>query len=215
MGLSQRYDDICRRIEQSKLHPDHQVTLIAVSKTVPVELIRELYDLGHRDFGESRYQEAEPKIRALPGDIRWHFIGALQSNKIRKIGEVFHSVHTLCQVDHLKEFAKLSAPIDVCLEVNTGREAQKSGVFSEGLDNLVSSVLECQQVRLRGLMTIGPLTESSEETREAFRQLAQLRSRYPWMDWLSMGMSQDFEMAIQEGASHVRVGSALFGDRKQ
>lgn len=200
--------DACSSVGRT---PD-SITVIAVSKTYSVDAIRAAYDLGFRDFGESRIQEALPKIGALPKDIRWHFIGPLQSNKAKTAAVHFQVIHSLSSNSQLLEIAKSGSTIDGLLQVNLGREQQKSGIFAETLDAAVQDVLKCSQVRFRGLMTIGPLVENPEDARPIFKELAELGSRVG-AEWLSMGMSGDFRVAIQEGATHVRIGSALFGDR--
>lgn len=187
------------------------VTLIAVSKTQSVEAIRELYDLGVRDFGESRWQEAEPKMEALPEDIRWHFIGTLQSNKTRRIGERFSAIHSLSSPSQLKELVKVP-PVPTLIEVNIGNEPQKAGVSTENLAEFHKSVIQYNTVDFRGLMAIGPAHLSAEAMRPYFQRLRELNESIGGT-WLSMGMSQDFDVAIQEGATHVRVGTALFGKR--
>lgn len=188
------------------------VTLIAVSKTIPVEAIREAYDAGHRHFGESRLQEAQPKIEALPDDIVWHFIGALQSNKAKRIAQLFHVVHTIDRESQLKEISKADRPIDAFIEVNIANEPQKAGICADSLDDFKEVVLHYPQVRLCGLMTVGPIVEDSEQSRIYFRALGTQAERLG-VEGLSMGMSQDFDVAIQEGATHIRVGSAIFGSR--
>lgn len=204
-------DDVAEASRESGREPN-AVTVIAVSKTYPIEAIRQAYDLGIRDFGESRIQEALPKVAALPDDIRWHFIGPLQSNKAKTAANHFHVIHSLGSKSQLVEIAKSDRTIDGLLQVNLGREEQKSGIFEETLDAALDNVLKCPQVRFRGLMTIGPLVGNPEEARPIFRRLAELGSRVG-AEWLSMGMSGDFRVAIQEGATHVRIGSALFGER--
>lgn len=187
------------------------VTLIAVSKTHPADSIRAMYDLGHRVFGESRLQEAIPKIEALPGDIEWHFIGKLQSNKAKKATEYFRAIHTIESESQLKELAK-GRPIDGLVEVNIGEEPQKSGIAPEMLDDFLKIVLQYDQVKFRGLMAIGPAHPNAEAMRPYFQRMFRLNERVQG-EWLSIGMSQDFDVAIQEGATHVRVGTALFGER--
>lgn len=189
------------------------MTLIAVSKTVSIELIREAYDAGHRHFGESRVQEALPKIAALPGDIVWHFIGKLQSNKARRAAEAVHVLHTLENERQLIEIAKAHRTVEGFIEVNLAREPQKSGVLSENLDALIAKVADYPQVLLRGLMTVGPYEATPDEKRVLFRALKGLAREELGLVALSMGMSADYEIAIQEGSTHVRVGSAIFGDR--
>lgn len=189
------------------------IVVIAVTKTVPIGLIEEAYGLGIRDFGESRYQEAEPKIDALPRDVTWHFIGKMQSNKAKRIAQKFDIVHTFENTGQLRELEKADRKLDALIEVNIAQEDQKAGVFSEGLDETVELLSSSAYVRFRGLMTIGPLTSDPEQSRKVFRETARLGERVG-AEWLSMGMSADYDVAIQEGATHVRVGSALFGERK-
>ncbi|HVT14444.1 MAG TPA: YggS family pyridoxal phosphate-dependent enzyme [Fimbriimonadaceae bacterium] len=191
--------------------PD-SVTLVAVSKTHPADAIREAYDLGLREFGESRVQEAIPKIESLPNDIVWHFVGHLQSNKAKKAGQYFDVIHTLDSADQLKELQKANRRIDALIEVNIAKEPQKHGIFAERLDDFRKEVIHYQQVHFRGLMTIGPALGEQEKMRPFFKSLRLLNERIGG-DWLSMGMSGDFEVAIQEGSTHIRVGTALFGER--
>lgn len=185
------------------------IQLIAVSKTQPVDAIQALYDLGIRQFGESRLQEAIPKIEALPNDIEWHFIGHLQSNKTRRVAEYFDVIQTLSTEGQLRELAKVEKSVSALIEVNIAREPQKSGILMENLARFRDLVLQCKQVHLRGLMTIGPLVADQEQIRPFFRELA-LANQDPW---LSMGMSDSLEVGIQEGATHIRVGTSLFGER--
>lgn len=189
------------------------VTLIAVSKTVPVERIQLAYDAGQRHFGESRLQEAAPKIDALPEDIVWHFIGRLQSNKAKMAARRFAIIHTLEGENQLREIAKGGACVDGLIEINVANETQKSGISPEALDETVRTVLKYDQIRLRGLMTVGPLHDDPESMRPHFRLLAKLAKSVDASAWISMGMSNDLEVAIQEGSTHVRVGTAIFGER--
>ena len=207
--IREKCDDICRKCDRDPA----SVTIIAVSKTVPLDLMLQAYDIGIRDFGESRYQEAQPKIEAMPSDIRWHFIGKLQSNKARRIGESFDVIHTLEAQSQIRELEKCDKQIKALIEVNVTKEQQKAGIFPETLDETVDLLSCSQNVRFQGLMTIGPLVDDPEQNREVFRSLAQLGMRHR-AEWLSMGMSADYDVAIQEGATHVRIGSALFGERK-
>lgn len=204
-------DRIARAAESVGRDPS-SVTLIAVSKTHPIEAIQEAYDAGHRDFGESRLQELLPKFEALPQDIRWHFIGKLQSNKAKRAAQLGVVIHTLERAHQIREVAKAERDIDGLIEVNTTSEPQKSGIFAEALDELVQEVLNCPRIRLRGLMTLGHAHRNAEEQRPFFRTLRELNESIGGV-WLSMGMSGDFEVAIQEGSTHVRVGTAIFGER--
>lgn len=203
-----RIDRSCKSVGRHR----SEITLIAVTKTVPIELIQQAYDLGHRDFGESRLQEALPKIEALPNDIHWHFIGHLQSNKAKKIGQVFDTIHTLDSESQLREIQKAGRSIEGFIEVNIANEPQKAGISPQSLDEFRETVLKCSQVHLTGLMTIGPISDDLEASRSIFRGLRNLAERIG-VQKLSMGMSQDFDVAIQEGATHIRIGSAIFGSR--
>jgi pyridoxal phosphate enzyme (YggS family) len=211
----ERYQEILTRVadaSKSVGRDPNSVTLIAVSKTYPVDAIRELYDLGHRDFGESRLQELIPKWEELPKDIRWHFIGKLQSNKTKRAAEFCGAIHTIETISQLKELHKSAKPVTVFIEVNVAEEEQKSGILQNSLDTFAQDVIRCEQAILSGLMTIGPVVEDPEESRPYFRKLRQLGEAIGTKN-LSMGMSLDFEVAIQEGATHIRVGTLLFGAR--
>ena len=188
------------------------VTLIAVSKTATVDQIREAYDLGLRDFGENRLQESISKIEVLPSDITWHFIGKLQSNKAKVAARNFKVIHSIESEKQLNQIAKIEKSVDALVQVNVGEEEQKSGVLLDRVDEVVEKVLQCSNVQFRGLMTIGPLVSDPEQSRPIFRRLAKLGQEVG-AEWLSMGMSADFGVAIQEGSTHVRVGTAIFGPR--
>jgi PLP dependent protein len=198
------------------------IRLIAVSKTFPAEAILALHDAGQREFGESYLQETIGKQAALVDtDLVWHFIGPLQSNKTRLVAEAFQWVHS---VDRARIAERLSAqrpehlpPLDVCLQVNVSGEASKSGISPGDLPTLASLVAGLPRLRLRGLMAIPEPTPDAALQRARFRHLRELRDALvpavgP-LDTLSMGMSDDLESAIVEGATMVRVGRALFGER--
>ncbi|WP_375741061.1 YggS family pyridoxal phosphate-dependent enzyme [Pseudomonas boanensis] len=195
------------------------IGLLAVSKTKPADAIREAYASGVTDFGENYLQEALTKqveLADLP--LSWHFIGPIQSNKTKLIAEHFHWVHS---VDRLKIAERLSAqrptglpPLNVCLQVNVSGEASKSGCAPEELPALAAAVGSLPNLQLRGLMAIPEPTDDIEAQHAAFAQLRQLlQSLDPALDTLSMGMSHDLEAAIAEGATWVRIGTALFGAR--
>jgi PLP dependent protein len=193
-----------------------EITLIAVTKVFPATAILESYELGVRDFGENYLQEFEekyPQVRALPG-ARFHLIGHLQSNKARRASELFHSIQT---VDTEKLARRLDAAgklLDIMLEVKLSPEEAKAGVDPSGLPALVAAVHGCANLRLLGLMTMPPWSDDAERSRPYFRRLRELASEQG-LEQLSMGMSHDFEVAIEEGATHVRVGTDLFGRRKR
>lgn len=204
-------DRIARACDAAGRDPA-SVTLIAVSKTYPVDELRTFYDLGQRHFGESRLQEALPKIEALPSDVFWHFIGRLQSNKAKKAASVFDALHTLESETQLREIEKSLRTVDGLIEVNLADEKQKGGLSIRNLASFAEKVVQCPCVRFRGLMAIGPAETSDEALRPLYRGLAEANARLGG-DWLSLGMSGDLEAAIAEGATHVRVGTALFGAR--
>jgi pyridoxal phosphate enzyme (YggS family) len=198
------------------------VTLIGVSKTHPVSAIRAAVAAGLTDLGENYVREAVAKIgEVADAAVTWHFIGALQSNKTREVAESFQWVHT---VDRLKIATRLSEqrphyapPLQVCLQVNIGAEDTKSGVQPGALGELAGAVAALPRLRLRGLMCIPPPEDDEGRQRHWFAELRRLRDQLNAaghaLDALSMGMSGDFELAIAEGATHVRVGTAIFGAR--
>jgi PLP dependent protein len=204
--------------------PVQSVTLLAVSKTFPAEAVREAHDAGQRAFGENYVQEALAKIEALPAlrpTTEWHLIGPLQSNKARQVARVFDWVHS---VDRLKVAERLSAqrppdraPLQVCLQVNISGEASKSGAAPADVPALARAVAALPGLRLRGLMSIPEPVEGFDARREPHRRLREmfeaLRAEGLELDTLSMGMSVDLEAAIAEGATIVRVGTAIFGTR--
>ncbi len=195
------------------------IGLLAVSKTKPAAALREAHACGQRDFGENYLQEALGKQAELADlDLAWHFIGPIQSNKTRALAEHFAWVHS---VDRLKIAERLSAqrpanlpPLNVCLQVNVSGEASKSGCAPEALPALAAAVAALPSLRLRGLMAIPEPTSDPSAQRAAFARLRELQEGLPQsLDTLSMGMSDDLEAAIAEGATWVRIGSALFGAR--
>lgn len=208
-------------------NPD-EITLMGVSKTFPVECIREAYDAGLRVFGENRVQEFAAKTRSLRdlSEAEWHLIGHLQSNKAAKATELFHAVDTLDSVrmgEKLNAVAESSRKtLPVLIEINVGGEDAKSGVptGSLELEEILRAAVRWNNLRIQGLMTVPPYTEDPEGSRPYFRQLCQIRDgisarNLPKIETkiLSMGMSHDFEIAIEEGATCVRVGTAIFGER--
>lgn len=200
------------------------ITLIAVSKQQTIAAITDLADLGQRDFGENYLQEALDKIDALRSRaLTWHFIGQLQSNKTRPVAEHFDWVHT---VDRLKIAARLSEqrpfhapPLQVCVQVKLGEEDTKGGTLPEELPELLDAIAALPRLQVRGLMAIPPAETDPLRQRSWFAMLHRLfvaaRARHPQLDTLSMGMSADLEAAIAEGATHIRIGTALFGERLQ
>ncbi|HEY8903245.1 MAG TPA: YggS family pyridoxal phosphate-dependent enzyme [Chthoniobacterales bacterium] len=198
------------------------VELVAVSKTFPAQSVRDAWDAGQAVFGESRVQEAVAKIPDLPGAIRWHFIGHLQKNKIRRalpLFELFHGVDSLDLASDMDRIAAEEGAFPrVLLEVNVAGEATKFGFQPEVIEREIDALLALPRVQVEGLMTIAPYADDPEASRPYFRALRELRDRIEKqvgvpLPRLSMGMSGDFEVAIEEGATLVRVGSAIFGSR--
>lgn len=223
-NLEQLRARIARAVQESGRAPD-AVRLVAVSKTRSADDIRRLARAGVRDVGENYVSEALPKIAALADcDLTWHFIGAIQSNKTREIAEHFAWVHTLDREKIARRLSEqrtaLRAPLNVLIQVNVDHEPQKAGIAPERLAELARYVATLPHLVLRGLMAIPAETTSVEAQRDAFRRLARLfaaarpaeASRW---DSLSMGMSADFEAAIAEGATLIRLGTSLFGPRTE
>jgi hypothetical protein len=209
-------DRIAAAAERSDRDPS-DITLVAVSKSKPVSDIRGLYEAGHRDFGENRAQEMVDKAGLLPDDIRWHFVGALQTNKTRLVRPITHLLHSMDRESLAFSWAKgigLAPP--VLIQVNTGSEPQKAGAERDQAATLLETLLGLG-VEVRGLMAIPPLSEDAEQMRPHFRALRRMRDQlmelHGQVRELSMGMTDDFEIAIEEGASLIRVGRAIFGPR--
>ncbi len=201
-----------------------EVTLIAVSKTKPIELLREAYDGGTREFGENRVQELLSKIPLMPSDVRWHLIGHLQTNKVRQvIGKtcLIHSVDSLKLAGEIeKESKRQDVVTDILLEVNVAREESKFGFLLEEVEEALKTIGGFPHVRVRGLMTVAPFVEDAEKNRAVFRKLydfyVDMKTKNidnGSMTILSMGMTGDFGVAVEEGATMVRVGTGIFGAR--
>ena len=201
-----------------------EVTLLAVSKTKPVDMLMDVYHAGARDFGENKVQELTAKYEALPKDIHWHMIGHLQTNKVKYIidkAELIHSVDSLKLAETIeKEAAKHDLIADILVEVNVAEEESKFGMKMEEVIPFVEKVSAFPHVRVRGLMTIAPFVEDPEENRSIFADLHKLyidikkkNHDNDTVSVLSMGMTNDYEVAIEEGATMVRVGTGIFGAR--
>ncbi|MGZ3625198.1 MAG: YggS family pyridoxal phosphate-dependent enzyme [Ktedonobacteraceae bacterium] len=202
-----------------------EVTLVAVSKTMPVELVQMAYNLGVTDFGENRVQEALPKIAEFhPQGLRWHMIGHLQSNKAGKVVSPFYCVHSVDSL-HLAQALSRHAGeqekvLSVLLQINVSGEASKEGMSLAETTELARQIVALPHIHVDGLMTIAPLVEDPEQVRPVFRELRLLRYRLradiPQSSWshLSMGMTGDYSIAIEEGATIVRIGRAIFGERQ-
>ncbi|HRD55664.1 MAG TPA: YggS family pyridoxal phosphate-dependent enzyme [Parachlamydiaceae bacterium] len=214
--IVRNYQELLQNIEKAALashRKKEDVHLIAVTKGQPVENIIPLYEAGCRDFGESRIQEALVKIEFLPKDINWHFVGNLQKNKVQKAIEKFHLVQS---VDSIELGLKISACagalnmiMPILLEVNISKEKTKHGFLEEELSDAFERLLKLPNIKIKGLMGMGPLTKDLNLIRHSFSCLKKLSDAL-FLPMLSMGMSQDYELAIQEGATHLRIGSLLF-----
>ena len=228
-ALSERIEAVRGRIEACALRfnrAPNEITLVAVSKTHPAEVIREAIAAGVTDLGENRVQEAEGKIPEVGRHAaRWHLIGHLQSNKARRAVELFDVIHSLDSVALAQRLDRMCVELDrqelpVMIQVDLGREATKSGADEAEVLQLVEALKHCQRLRLSGLMTLPPYFDDAEQVRPFFRKLRELRdelsSQRAFGDLrgeLSMGMTHDYEIAIEEGATIVRVGTAIFGAR--
>ena len=218
--IRQRVADACRRAGRNP----ETVTLIAVSKTKPAEMLQEAYDAGVRDFGENKVQEMMQKEEILPADIRWHMIGHLQRNKVKYLMGKTELIQSVDSLRLAEEISRLSVKNQICtdilIEVNIAGEESKFGTSRQESFDLVRAAAQLPGIRIRGLMTVAPYTEHPENNRGYFRKIRELSVDIAaenidnvHMDFLSMGMTGDFEIAIEEGATHVRVGTGIFGER--
>lgn len=224
-----RLDEVRRCVEASARRSHRapeEVTIIAVTKTHPSHVIQQAIEAGARDFGENRVQEAEEKIKKLGHvNARWHLIGHLQSNKARRAVQYFDCIHSVDSGALAERLNRLCADenrdeLSILIQVDLAREATKSGVSEKELPELVTTIRECERLRLIGLMTLPPFFENAELVRPYFRRLREIRDALRSQDVfksgdgeLSMGMSHDYEVAIEEGATMVRIGTAIFGAR--
>lgn len=201
-----------------------EVTLIAVSKTKPLEMLREAYDAGARVFGENKVQEIVDKYDHMPSDVKWHMIGHLQRNKVKYIVDkvaMIHSVDSFRLAETIeKEAAKKNVTVPILIEVNVAQEESKYGLKPEEVLPFIEEIADFSHIQIKGLMTIAPYVENAEENREIFRELKKLsvdiaakNINNVTMGVLSMGMTGDYMVAVQEGATMVRVGTGIFGAR--
>ena len=228
-GLGERFANIKQRINQVLLRcnrPADDVTLIAITKTHPAGIINEVIKLGATDLGENRIQEAEAKIIEVGRhSARWHLVGHLQTNKARRAVKLFDVIHSVDSVELARRLDRLCIEgaipsLSVLIQVDLGLEATKSGVAEADLRDLASEVNACERLSLTGVMTLPPFFDDPENARPFFRRLAELRDQLARAGSfgdhrgdLSMGMTNDFEVAIEEGATMVRIGTAIFGER--
>lgn len=222
-NLAKVEKNIIAACERAGRKPD-DVTLIAVSKTKPVEMIQEAIEYGKKEFGENKAQEMKQKYETLPKDLKWHFIGHLQTNKVKYVvgrACLIHSVDSVHLAEAIeKESEKKNVISDILIEVNVAGEESKFGLKTDETEELIRNIAKFPHLRIKGLMTIAPYVENPEDNREIFRSLKELSVDIKsknidnvLMDILSMGMTGDYEVAIEEGATHVRVGTGIFGER--
>ena len=225
--LSDNLENVKERVKLAAIranrNPD-DVMLIAVSKTKPAEAVKEVYDCGIRDFGENKVQEICMKKEILPEDINWHMIGHLQRNKVKNVINeacLIHSVDSIRLAEQISREASLKGIIvSILLEVNIANEETKFGFNAEETESSLRYIASLPNIKVRGLMTSAPIVDNPEDNLQYFKALKQLcvdlkakNIDNTSMDFLSMGMTGDFEVAVEEGATHVRVGTAIFGER--
>lgn len=215
--------DIKNNIKSLRCNIPNEVTLLAVSKTKPLNELEEAYDAGIRDFGENKVQELKDKFENFHKDVRWHFIGNLQTNKVKYlVGKTF-LIHSLSSIKLLevieKEFGKKNIIADTLIQINIGREESKGGLLEEDLDTLIEAIEKCKFVKVKGIMAVIP--KGNEESnryyfkkvRDIFDSLKSKEFKNIKMEILSMGMTHDYHIAIEEGSNFIRIGEGIFGKR--
>lgn len=216
MSIAENISNIQKSIPEN-------VKLIAVSKTKTVDEMKEAYNVGIRDFGENKVQEIQNKYPNFPKDVTWHLIGHLQRNKVKYIVDKVHLIHSLDSIELLNEIEKQythkNKVAHVLIEINIGKEPSKTGIFVEQLNDLINAVENCNHVKAEGLMTVIP-KRSPEENREFFKEMKIIfenlnnkQFKNIKMKYLSMGMTEDYKIAIEEGSNMVRIGTGIFGPR--
>ncbi|HID55231.1 TPA: YggS family pyridoxal phosphate-dependent enzyme [Candidatus Poribacteria bacterium] len=228
MSVRDNVERVKERIEKAAIRAGRdpsQIRIVAVSKTFPVERILEAIEAGITDIGENRVQEAEPKIAQIGNRIKWHMVGHLQRNKVKKalgMFDLIQSVDSLRLLDEMeKRAARMGRMIDVLIQVNTSGEETKYGLKPDEVMSFMEVVSQKEHIRVLGLMTIGPLVDDPEKARPSFVMLRRIKeeieaAKIPKVEmrYLSMGMTDDFEIAIEEGSNMVRIGRAIFGERR-
>lgn len=215
--------DIKNRIEKIKSNIPTNVILVAVSKTKPIEDIEEAYSLGILDFGENKVQELIDKEEALAKDIRWHFIGKLQTNKVKYLVGKTYLIHSLDSIKLLEkieqEYSKKDLIANVLIQINIGKEESKSGIFEEDITSIINKVEECNFIKVKGIMAIIP-KGNEEENKYYFKKMKSIfedlkinKYKNIEMKYLSLGMSNDYKSAVEEGSNLVRIGEGIFGKR--
>lgn len=215
--------EIKKNIEELNSNIPKEVRLLAVSKTKPLEYLEEAYMAGMRDFGENKVQELVKKSESFHDDVRWHFIGQLQSNKVKYLVDKVYLIHSLGSLSLLNEiekvFGKANKVANVLIQINIGREESKSGIFEENLYEFIEEIEKCNYVSVKGIMVIIPKgnEESNrtyfKKTKKIFEELKEKKYKNITMNILSMGMTHDYMIAIEEGSNLVRIGTGIFGER--
>ena len=219
-SVEEKIQEACKKSGRNR----EDITLIAVSKTKPVETLQEAYDLGVRVFGENKVQELTEKYDSLPKDIHWHMIGHLQRNKVKYIidkVDLIHSVDSIRLAETIdKEAQKHDLIANILVEVNVAKEESKFGLMPEEVDGFIDEIAKLKHIQVKGLMTIAPFVENPEKNRTVFADLRKLSVDIAKknvdnvnVSILSMGMTNDYEVAVEEGATMVRVGTGIFGAR--
>ncbi|MFT8340240.1 YggS family pyridoxal phosphate-dependent enzyme [Clostridium beijerinckii] len=216
MGIKQNIEELRSKIPE-------QVTLLAVSKTKPLEDLEDAYMAGMRDFGENKVQELVKKSENFHEDVRWHFIGQLQSNKVKYLVDKVHLIHSLSSISLLneieKQFSKVNKVANTLIQINIGREESKSGILEEDLYEFIEVIEKCKFVSVKGIMVIIPIGDEEsnrkyfKKTKKIFDELKEKNYNNISMKILSMGMTHDFMTAIEEGSNLVRIGTGIFGER--
>ena len=219
-AVQERIDQACQRVGRNP----NEVELLLVTKGIEVARMQSAYNFGSRSFGENKVQELTSKKEHLPKDIKWHFIGHLQTNKAKSLVKQVVLIHSCDRIELARELEKqaekANESFEVLLQVNASGESTKHGFRPEAVERSVSEMKAFNRLKIRGLMTMGPNTKDEKLIRLAFSKLRNLRDQlgkqFPDLDWhyLSMGMSLDFEYAVEEGANLLRIGTAVFGERK-
>ena len=220
--IKENYEELVNTVNNlmNKLGRKDEVTIVVVTKTVEPERINEAIEAGVKIIGENRVQEAREKYDKVKKGVTWHLIGHLQRNKVKHALPIFSMIQSIDKVETVQEIEKrASNPVDILIEINSSGEESKHGVAPDDLFRLVDQLLNFKMIKIRGIMTVGPLTVDQKKIHEAFaltrKKYEELKDRYPELeiDYLSMGMSGDYTIAIEEGSNMIRVGTAIFGKR--
>ncbi len=221
-SIKENLEEVLNNIEKAlqKAGRKDKVTLIAVTKTIEPERINEAIDAGVKIIGENRVQEAKEKYDKVKEGVIWHLIGHLQRNKVKHALPIFSMIQSIDKVETVQEIEKRAEkPVDILIEINSSGEESKHGVQPDRLFELVDNLLNFKKINIKGLMTVGPLTVDQKRIHEAFaltkKKFDEIKEKYPELklEYLSMGMSGDYTIAIEEGSNMVRVGTAIFGKR--